>query len=171
MLALAAIVAFAVSRTGWLEAETGRFTAVDGDSLRKGEQDYRLHGIDAPELHQTCTGAGGKPYACGRKARDQLRSLVSGETIACDILETDRYGRLVATCRAGQTDINRAMVLSGWATAYRRHGTDYADAEAEARKAGRGVWQGRFETPERWRERHRNDIVRSDMGAVPFADD
>ena len=160
-----------ISRTGWFAPESGRFAAIDGDSLRKGEQEYRLHGIDAPELQQTCTGADGKPFACGRAARDHLRGLVKTETLDCDILETDRYGRLVAQCRAGALDINREMVRSGWAIAYRRHGTDYEDAESTARQAGRGIWQGTFETPERWREKHRGNMMRSDMNAGALPDD
>ena len=162
-IALAALVTLAVSRTGWLSPDSGRFAAIDGDSLRKGEQEYRLHGIDAPELHQNCTGKDGKPFACGRAARDHLRSLVREETLDCDILETDRYGRLVAECRARDVNINREMVRSGWAIAYRRHGTEHAEAEAAARKSGLGLWQGEFETPERWRNRHRTSMVR---GAV-----
>jgi len=162
-LALLVLVAVAAGRTGWLAPETGRFSAIDGDSLRKGEQEYRLHGIDAPELHQDCTGADGRMFACGRAARDHLRDLVRGQTLDCDMLETDRYGRLVAQCRAGNVDINREMVRSGWAIAYRRHGTEFADAEAAARKARRGIWQGDFEMPERWRERQRNAIM---QGAV-----
>jgi endonuclease YncB( thermonuclease family) len=170
-LALAVLVTVSVSRTGWLSPESGRFTAIDGDSLRKDEQEYRLHGIDAPELHQECTGADGKPFPCGRAARDHLRSLVKGETLDCDILETDRYARLVAECRAGAVDINREMVRSGWAIAYRRHGTAYADSESAAREASRGIWRGKFETPERWRERHRNGMVRGGMSAEPVPED
>lgn len=165
-LALAVLITVSVSRTGWLSPESGRFTAIDGDSLRKGEQEYRLHGIDAPELHQNCTGRDGKPFPCGRAARDHLRSLVKNEALVCDIRETDRYGRLVATCRAGDVDINREMVRSGWAIAYRRHGTAHAEAEADARQARRGIWQGAFETPERWRERRRNDLMNGSASAM-----
>lgn len=170
-LVLFVMVAAALGKTGWFAPESGRFSAIDGDSLRKGEQEYRLHGIDAPELHQQCAGADGRDYACGRAARDQLRKLVNGQPLACTIAETDRYGRRVAQCRAGAMDINREMVLSGWAIAYRRHGTDYADEEDEARKARRGIWQGRFETPERWRAQHRNSIMRGDITAEPVPQD
>ncbi len=170
-MALAVLVTLAVSRTGWQLPEQGGFTAIDGDSLRKGEREYRLHGIDAPELHQTCTRADGGSFACGRAARDHLRSLVRGKTLDCDILETDRYGRLVAECRAGTLDINREMVRSGWAIAYRRHGSDHVDAEADARQAGRGLWQGTFETPERWRERQRTGLTRGEMNATPVTED
>lgn len=170
-LLLAALVTLAVSRTGWLEPEQGRFTAIDGDSLRKGEQEYRLHGIDAPELNQSCTRAAGGSYPCGREARDHLRGLVRSQTLDCTIREEDRYGRLVADCRSGAVDINREMVSSGWAIAYRRHGTSYGSAEADARKDRRGIWQGDFETPERWRERQRNSITRGAMDAMPLPPD
>jgi endonuclease YncB( thermonuclease family) len=168
-LALAVLVTVSVDNAGWLSPETGRFTAIDGDSLRMAEQEYRLHGIDAPELQQSCTGANGKSFPCGRAARDHLRGLVRNETLQCDILETDRYGRLVAECRAGTLDINREMVRSGWAIAYRRHGTAYQHAESSAREAARGIWQGRFDMPERWRQQHRGQMMRSDMsgGAIP----
>jgi endonuclease YncB( thermonuclease family) len=165
------MIVFGLNRTGWFAPETGSFTAIDGDSLRKGEREYRLHGIDAPELGQSCTRADGSSFPCGRNARDELRKLVRGEVLDCAIRETDRYGRLVADCRAGVNDINREMVRSGWAIAYRRHGTDYAADERAAREARRGIWQGEFETPERWRERHRNDMMRGDAAAVPVPAD
>jgi endonuclease YncB( thermonuclease family) len=170
-LALLLMVAVAANKAGWLAPESGRFSAIDGDSLRKGAQEYRLHGIDAPELHQQCQGADGRGYPCGRAARDHLRGLVNGQTLDCGIAETDRYGRRVAQCRAGTVDINREMVRSGWAIAYRRHGTDYADEEADARKARRGIWQGAFEAPERWRAQHRNSIMRGNITAEPVPED
>jgi hypothetical protein len=47
------------------------------------------------------------------------------------------------------------MVVAGLAVAYRRFSQAYVDAEAEARAAKRGVWQGEFEMPWDYRERHR----------------
>ena len=166
-LALLALAVAGANKAGWLAPETGRFTAIDGDSLRKGEQEYRLHGIDAPELHQTCTGLQGAEFSCGREARAYLRSLVEGKPLDCRIEDTDRYGRLVAECRAGSVNINREMVQGGWAIAYRRHGTAYADAESAARQAKRGIWQGRFEEPERWRTRNRHGLMQGGTAALP----
>jgi endonuclease YncB( thermonuclease family) len=171
LLLLAALATLAVEGRGRLAPEHGSFTAIDGDSLRKGEQEYRLHGIDAPELSQSCRRAGGTEYPCGRAARDHLRSLVSHATLDCAVRETDRYGRLVTDCRAGEVDINRDMVASGWAIAYRRHGTSHTRSEADAKAARRGIWQGDFETPEDWRKRHRNAITRGGMSEVPVPDD
>ncbi|MCB1379213.1 MAG: thermonuclease family protein [Alphaproteobacteria bacterium] len=164
-LALLAMVLFGLYAGGLLRPETGEFTAVDGDSLRKGGQDYRLHAIDAPELHQTCSDRNGASYACGREARSALRRLLVRGLVTCQPIETDRYGRIVAICRAGDTDINAELVRLGWAVAYRRHGSDYVDQEARARAAGRGIWQGHFEMPEDWRSSHRGAFQRGDLTA------
>jgi hypothetical protein len=48
-------------------------------------------------------------------------------------------------------DIGRRLVSAGWALAYRRYSKDYVDAEAEARKAKRGMWRGTFVKPWEWR--------------------
>ena len=165
IIALLAAVLFGLRQAGWLRPETGSFIAIDGDSLRKGDHEYRLNGIDAPELHQTCKNTSGKDYPCGREARAALRALVSGKVLDCAIIDTDRYGRSVAICKAGERDINAEMVRLGWAVAYRRHSLAYVDEEHSAREAGRGLWQGKFDMPEDWRSHHRDDLVRGGMSA------
>jgi endonuclease YncB( thermonuclease family) len=162
-VAVLAAILLALRQFGLVAPETGQFRAVDGDSLRRGDIELRLHGIDAPELHQECQRADGAAYACGREARAQLAKLVAGADLTCIVIESDRYGRQVATCSAGNTDINAEMVQSGWATAYTRHGSDYLAEEQSARSAGRGIWQGRFEQPEAWRNRHRDALVRGSL--------
>ena len=160
---LLVMLLLALRQTGWLAPQSGSFIAVDGDSLRKGDDEYRLHAIDAPELHQTCVSALGAGYPCGRDAQKALRALVSGHDLSCRILETDRYGRAVATCLQADLDINAEMVRQGWAIAYRQHGLDYIAAETAAKKARRGIWQGEFELPEKWRADHRNSLVQGGM--------
>jgi len=44
------------------------------------------------------------------------------------------------------------LVRQGWAVAF-GNSPLYASAEAEARKAKRGIWAGTFERPSQWRER------------------
>jgi endonuclease YncB( thermonuclease family) len=68
---------------------------------------------------------------------------------------TDRYGRVVAVCRAGHIDLNAWMVGHGWAVAYRHFSMDYVRDEDEARSARKGVWRGRFVMPWEWRKSHR----------------
>lgn len=172
---VAAIVVFAARQGGVLpdmgQTDAGRFTAIDGDSLRKDGQEYRLHAIDAPEFRQMCQQADGSDYPCGQEARRELARLIGSGPLACRVLETDRYQRFVAECRKGALNINEAMVRAGWAVAYRRHGRDYASAEAEARNNRRGIWQGRFETPEDWRNAHRQDFRRSGLMAETLPED
>ncbi len=142
-----------MNRFGIIDLGAGNATVIDGDSLRLNGAEIRLHGIDAPEYRQTCRDAAGRDYACGKAAATALRGLVRNAEVACSSWETDRYGRAVSTCRIGKEDIARAMVRQGWATAYRKHGTDYAGDEADAKRARRGIWQGRFEMPEDYRAR------------------
>lgn len=133
---------------------------VDGDSLEIAGQDIRLHGIDAPEDGQTCRDTTGRSWDCGRAAEQRLAALVSGRTPACRGIERDRYGRLVAVCEAGGTDLGAAMVASGLAVAYRRYSHAYVTEETDARNARRGMWAGSFETPEDWRAARRSRAVR-----------
>ncbi len=42
----------------------------------------------------------------------------------------------------------------GYAVNYSFDGKGYAAAEEEARANRRGIWQGRFESPQNWRHRH-----------------
>jgi endonuclease YncB( thermonuclease family) len=147
----------------------GKFKAVDGDSLRRGSQELRLYGIDAPELDQTCTDGQGRQYPCGREAAKALAELVSSQTLDCERRDTDRYGRIVATCEAGGIQINREMVRLGWAVNYDKYGFAYVLAERDARKSQRGIWYGDFELPQDYRARHR--INKSDMAGLETADD
>ena len=57
--------------------------AIDGDTLKSANAEVRLYGIDAPELYQTCTGADGKPWDCGRAAQAKLKSLVARRAVDC----------------------------------------------------------------------------------------
>ncbi len=128
---------------------------IDGDSLVVNGVEIRLHGIDAPELRQTCRRADGERYACGREARRHLLSLVRGRNLDCRRVSTDRYGRMIASCRAGGTDIARRMVQDGWALAFTRFSRRYVADERQARRQRLGLWAGRFVPPAIWRRQNR----------------
>jgi len=130
----------------------GVVRVVDGDSLRIGQVDVRLFGIDAPERGQTCE-RDGKPWACGDWAAEALAALVRGRSVSCERLGTDRYGRMLGACRADGQDLNAALVRQGAAFAYRRYSTAYVVEERAARAAGRGIWAGTAEPPEAYRRR------------------
>ena len=123
--------------------------------LNSGEE-YRIFGIDAPELHQSCTDEKGKDWACGRAAKTALAKLIKGGEVSCVEKATDRYGRNVAQCRAsGVPDLGETMVREGYAIDLgRKTGRVYAGAESEARAASRGIWGGTFQRPGAWRQDH-----------------
>jgi endonuclease YncB( thermonuclease family) len=151
-----------MQRFGMIDLGTGAVTVIDGDSLRKGETEIRLSGIDAPEYRQTCRNAQGLDYPCGKDAAAALRQMVRGRELTCSSIDTDRYGRAVSVCKIGSEDVGAAMVREGWAVAYTRHSISYLAQEHEARKAKRGIWAGSFERPEEYRARNR--VVQGNVG-------
>ena len=124
--------------------------SIDGDSLYVGDREVRLYGIDAPEYRQTCT-LGGKQWSCGVASAKQLSSIVTGKLVRCEQVDMDEHGRIVARCAVGSVDVNRMMVLTGYATAYRHYSRQYAPAEQVARANRRGIWASTFETPRDFR--------------------
>ena len=148
ILGLLILLAARLDRTETRSLE-GRVTVNDGDSITLGTERIRLRGIDAPEFGQTCQKDGGD-YPCGRQARQSLVTLIGGRPVSCSGWERDKYDRLLATCTAGGSDLNRGQVEAGWAVAY----GDYRAEENAARQKGAGLWAGSFERPRDWREVH-----------------
>jgi endonuclease YncB( thermonuclease family) len=158
-LVIAVLLAVVLRAAGFLSIETGPVRVIDGDSLIRGGTEIRLYGIDAPEYRQTCRDARGMDWPCGRAAAEALRRMIGGEDVACRPMDRDRYGRVVSLCEARGRSLNREMVRRGLALADRRRGAAFADVQAEARRARRGLWQGAFDPPEEWRRQHRSSLA------------
>ncbi|MCB1386181.1 MAG: thermonuclease family protein [Nitratireductor sp.] len=132
------------------QSVSGPYRVKDGDSFETADgRRFRLRGIDAPEYRQTCE-RDGDAWPCGRDAARRLRALMTREA-TCTGSELDRFDRLLVICRAGDTEINREMVQSGFAVSF---GGYYAE-EGQARRQGAGIWAGSFERPQHWRDRER----------------
>lgn len=129
----------------------GPAAVVDGDTIEIAGQRIRLDAIDAPEANQSCGGAHGELVACGQAATRALRDLIGQESLACESVGTDKYGRMLGLCFLDGEDINRFMVESGNAWAYLKYSTKYVSAEADARASKIGIWQG--ETQPAWKYR------------------
>jgi endonuclease YncB( thermonuclease family) len=125
---------------------TGRVIRVtDGDTLvvlGEGNAQHRtnLLGVDAPEH--------GQDY--GVKARQHLSDLVAGRFVVVEYSDSDRYGygQIAGKVMAGDRDICLEQIRAGLAWYCMECGRGlseadrqrYAEAEARAREAGRGLW-------------------------------
>lgn len=74
--------------------------------------------------------------------------MVFGKTVTVEWVKRDRYGRVLGRVLLDGQDINLAQLKAGLAWYYRAYESDieparrkpYADAEAEAKAAKRGLW-------------------------------
>lgn len=128
---------------------SGHPRLVDGDSFHMSGYEVRMKGIDAPEGRQTCQ-RNGREWRCGDAARDELQRLIGGQKVTCQVHERDQHTRLLATCMAGERNLNAAMVASGMALAY----GGYVKEETSAKLARRGLWGSEFQKPRAWRREH-----------------
>lgn len=130
---------------------------IDGDTLALGPVHIRLARIDAPEMRQGCTDSSGEGYACGWSSKTALTYIINDAPVTCRGVGLDLYGRQIAVCRTKLVpDLGAEMVRRGWAVDYRKYdkACTYCDIEAEAQKAGKGMWDGKFEMPWQWRSDH-----------------
>jgi micrococcal nuclease len=124
---------------------------VDGDTivvrLDGREESVRLIGIDTPESIDPRT-----PVECyGREASRRAAALLPPGTavrLVRDVEPRDRYDRLLAYVYRldDGTFVNLALVQEGFASVATyppnvAHTDDFVAAAADAREAGRGLWQ------------------------------
>ena len=108
----------------------------DGDTLTllvdRTQHKIRLAEIDTPER--------GQPW--GTSARQALADKVFQKDVVVEVVDIDRYDRLVGKIWLGTRDINREMVSEGHAWAYRQYLNDQSllKDEAKAKEQGIGLW-------------------------------
>ncbi|MGZ1520293.1 thermonuclease family protein [Xanthomonas citri] len=160
------VVVLATSSVGAAEL-VGRATVTDGDTLTVAKKRIRLWGIDAPESTQQCTSQDGLSWPCGRRSAAALDHFLLDKTVRCQAKDTDRYGRVVAECFVQGQSVNRWMVRSGWAVAYRQYATAFIADEANAKQQRRNVWQEPFQMPADYRRSKRDQTVRQAQVTAP----
>ena len=100
--------------------------------------------IDAPERNQ--------PF--GSDSTDYLKSLLREGRVNIEISGTDRYGRKLGRLYWKGENINRAMVIAGYAWVYDDYVTDlsFYDDQNQARYLKKGLWsEGSPMAPWNWR--------------------
>jgi micrococcal nuclease len=148
----ALLLAFAASASArTLEGMVTHVT--DGDTVwvrPAGAADgvqVRLQGIDAPEICQ----------AFGRQSREALAAHVLHRQVRVDVRAIDVYQRTVGRVNLQGEDLGSWLVAGGyaWSAHYRRRAGPYAQEEAAARDARRGLWATAAPTePRIFRKRH-----------------
>lgn len=125
----------------------------DGDTLTVDsggtKLKVRLYGIDAPETGKINRGNGriskeGQPF--GQEAQMALQGKVYGRKVRIDVMDIDRYRRLVSLVRMGNRNINLEMIREGWSWAYRKYlhsayASEFIEEEEQARRRRAGLWQ------------------------------
>ena len=108
----------------------GKAQVIDGDTIKINDKKIRLFGIDAPEKKQICQKIYmsffifnfQKDYKCGEKSTSALTNKIKDKKIKCILdKKKDKYKRNIGTCYLKNQDINRWLVRSGYAIAYKRY--------------------------------------------------
>ena len=139
----------------------------DGDTIHLNTPEQtklkvRLYGIDAPETdkinnHTRRISKTGQPY--GEEAKNALENKIRGRQVKLDILDIDKYRRMVGIVYLGGRNINLEMVKEGYAEAYIEYlkdpyKKDFLKAEREARLLKKGIWSlSEYERPRDFRKR------------------
>jgi endonuclease YncB( thermonuclease family) len=133
-----------------------RVEVIDGTSFRDIEtgQVYRLYGVETCAPNQIATYSRQK-WPCGTVATAWLVSATLNKWLICTPIRTEN-GVNVARCASGEIpDLAAALLKTGWGVlppdAGDRLIAAYQQAEADAKKAYRGLWGSAFMMPWEWR--------------------
>ena len=156
------ILAYNDVRSENINKISGFVKVVDGDTIKINSKKIRLYGIDAPEKKQKCKKtyltisfmSFTKDYMCGEVSTQKLIKKINKQKLNCNIIDVDRYKRLIGECFKRNINLNSWMVSNGYAVAYRKYSKKYVSDEINAKNNKLGIWQGKFEMP--WDYRRKN---------------
>ena len=122
---------------------------VDGDSItvKIDQTDYRIRlaEIDAPEIAQLW----------GKESKLALKEKLENKEVVIEVIDVDRYSRLVARIFLDGRQINREMLEEGHAWVYLEYLRDESllTSEASARRKKLGLWRSAEVIPPwQWRK-------------------
>ncbi|MEO0672046.1 MAG: thermonuclease family protein [Pseudomonadota bacterium] len=136
------------------ETLSGRARAIDGETIILSGERLRLAGVAAPLANQICRTRRGRPWRCGRSASRLLARFVRGETTTCEAnVSASADGRRLASCKTGRRDdLSRHLVERGAVFTTDDASSDLIAAAAEAKSDRKGIWRGRADRPEEYRD-------------------
>jgi len=139
----------------------------DGDTIQittpeQTKLKVRLYGIDAPETSKINRQSGqfhqpGQPY--GEEAQKVLKDKIMGKQVKLEILDIDKYRRMVGMVWLNDRNINLEMIREGYAEAFIEYlkppyKSEFLKAEQEARAGGKNIWSlPGHERPREFRKR------------------
>lgn len=118
---------------------------VDGDTIHYKGQCIRLLRINTPERGEPGFG----------EAKAHLESLLRGKLrLEYEGRRKDRYGRELCYIWCRGKNVNVEMVRAGWSPFWTKYGEgkyakEFREAEAEAKREGRGIWKNAHVLPSR----------------------
>ena len=142
-----------------MRAVTGTVAKIsDGDTIQvvtpeQTKLKIRLYGIDAAEM----PGTGTQRYA--PDARKALEGKIKGRQVKLEIIDVDKYRRLVSIVWLDGRNINLEMIQEGHAEAFVEYlkppyRDQFLEAEREAKSARLGIWSlPDYERPRDFRKR------------------
>ncbi len=147
---------------------TGTVTKVsDGDTIHittpeQTKLKVRLYGIDAPETPKINRQSGkvhqpGQPFS--EEAQKALKDKIMGKQVKLEILDIDKYRRMVGIVWLNDRNINLEMIREGYAEAFIEYlkppyRVEFLKAEQEARAGGKNIWSlPGHERPTEYRKR------------------
>jgi len=147
---------------------TGTVTKIsDGDTIHittpeQTKLKVRLYGIDAPETPKINRQSGqvhqpGQPY--GEESWKALKYKIMGKQVRLEILDIDKYRRMVCMVWLDDRNINLEMVREGYAEAFIEYlkppyREQFLKAEREAKSTRLGIWAlPDYERPRAYRKR------------------
>ena len=168
LLLLPLMMILAHSSHAALRTVTGTVTKVsDGDTIQlttpeQTKLKVRLYGIDAPETPKVNNRTGqvnipGQPF--GKESKDALADKIMGKQVKLEILDIDKYRRMVCMVWLDGRNINLEMVREGFAEAFIEYlkppyKSEFMKAEQEARAGGKNIWSLlEHERPREFRKR------------------
>jgi endonuclease YncB( thermonuclease family) len=125
--------------TTTLTANATDIIILDGATIRAKGTIIHLRGITPPERGASCVAASGASFDCGTAAANALGGLIRNQTVTCDVSAAANGQAADGLCRTGAGELNRALVISGWARAASSRSALAGD-EIDAKTQRRGLW-------------------------------